>query len=189
MGRSDKQGGARRWNWVTPPFWKLPAGARRRAEQEARRNIRARRMPSRCGGFFWWSSWSGSSARGGLSVEKRSMERLVRRSSQSVGSPGVAPGTRTGGAALPAVSRELARPCGERRRELAGPAEGPSSAAAIPAAVATDVATRPARHLEGACNLQRSRGARSVTKAPRYKGPRTLSGSLVFEGSLFFSFE
>ena len=53
----------------------------------------------------------------------------------------------------------------------------------------TDVATRPSRHHEGAGNLQRSRGALSVTKAPRYKGPRTLSGSLVFEGSLFFSFE
>ena len=78
------------------------------------------------GGFFWWSSWSGSSARGGLSVEKRSMERPVRRSSPSVGSPGVARGTRTGGAALPALSRKLARPCGERRRELAGPVEGPS---------------------------------------------------------------
>ena len=79
------------------------------------------------GGFFWWSSsWSGSSARGGLSVENRSMERPIRRSSRSVGSPGVARGTRTGGAALPAVSGEPAHPCGERRRELAGPVEGPS---------------------------------------------------------------
>ena len=78
------------------------------------------------GGFFWWSSWSGSSARGGLSVERRSVERPVRWSSQSVGSPGLARGTRTGGAALPALSRKPARPSGERRRELAGPVEGPS---------------------------------------------------------------
>ena len=38
----------------------------------------------------------------------------------------LAPGTRTGGAALPAVSPEPACPCKERRRELAGPVEGPS---------------------------------------------------------------
>ena len=35
-------------------------------------------------------------------------------------------GTRTGGAALPALSRKPARPSGERRRELAGSVEGPS---------------------------------------------------------------
>ena len=39
---------------------------------------------------------------------------------QSVESPGVAKETRTGGAALPAVSRKPARSCGESRRELAG---------------------------------------------------------------------
>ena len=78
----------------------------------------------------------------------------------------------------------------KRRRELAGPAEGLSSAAAILAAVGTDVVTRPSRNLEGAGNLQRSRGALSVTKAPRYKGPRTPSDSLVCEGVFaFFSFE
>ena len=55
----------------------------------------------------------------------------------------------------------------------------PESAAAILAAVGKDVATRPSRHLKGAGNLQQSRGALSVTKAPLYKGPRTLSGSLV----------
>jgi len=118
------------------------------------------------------------------------VERPIRRSSQSVESPGVAPGTRTGGAALPAVSHEPARPCEKRRRELAGPVSGPSSAAAIPAAVGTDVATRPSRHLEGAGNLQRSRGALSVTKAPRDKGPRAPSDSLVCEGVFFcVSFE
>ena len=103
-------------------------------------------------------------------------------------SPGVAPGTRTGGAALPALLREPARPCEKRRRELAGPAEGPSSAAAILAAVGTDVAIRPSRHHESAGNLQRSRGAFSVTKAPRYKDPRTPSDSLVCEGVFFLCF-
>ena len=44
-------------------------------------------------------------------------------------------GRRTGGAALPAVWREPARPCGERRRELAGHARGPGSGAATLAAV------------------------------------------------------
>ena len=86
----------------------------------------------------WWSSAS-SSSWWPWSVEKRSVERPVPWSSQSVESPGVAPGTRTGGAALPAVLREPARPCEKRRRELAGHAEGPSSAAAILAAVGTDV--------------------------------------------------
>ena len=62
----------------------------------------------------------------------------------------------------------------------------PESAAAILAAVGKDVATHPSRHHEGAGNLQRSRGALSVTQVPRHKGLRTLSGSLVFEGSLFF---
>ena len=65
----------------------------------------------------------------------------------------------------------------------------PESAAAILAAVGKDVATHPSRHHEGAGNPQRSRGALSVTQAPCHKGLRTLSGSLVFEGSLFFSFE
>ena len=116
------------------------------------------------------------------------MERPVRWSLQSVESPGVAEGTRTGGATLPAVSRKPARPCEKSRRELAGHAGGPSSAAAILAAVGTDVATRPSRHLEGAGNLQRSRGTLLVTKAPRDKGPRAPSNSLVCEGvfSCFF---
>ena len=141
------------------------------------------------GGFFWWSSWSGSSARGGLSVEKRSVERPVCRSSQSVGSPGVARGTRTGGAALPALSRKPTRPSGERRRELAGPVEGPSQPR-LSGLPWQHVTTRPSRHLDGAGNLQRSRGALSVTKAPRHKGLRTPSDSLVCEGVFaFFSFE
>ena len=114
------------------------------------------------------------------------MERPVRWSLQSAESPGVAPGMRMGGAALPALPCEPARPCEKRWRELAGPAEGPSSAAAILAAMGTDVATRPSRHLEGAGNLQRSRGAFSVTKAPRFQDPRTPSDSLVCEGSLSF---
>ena len=86
------------------------------------------------------------------------------------------------------VARTCASVCRalERARRPRG---RPESAAAILAAVATDVATRPSRHLEGAGNLQRSRGALSVTQAPRHKGLRTLSASLVFEGSLFFSFE
>ena len=62
---------------------------------------------------------------------------------QSVESPGNAKETRTGGAALPAVSREPACSCEEGRRELAGHAEGPSSGAAKLAAVGTDVAPRP----------------------------------------------
>ena len=37
------------WTWVTPPFWKLPAGAGSRAGREARRDIRARRTPSAVG--------------------------------------------------------------------------------------------------------------------------------------------
>ena len=62
---------------------------------------------------------------------------------QSVESPGVAEETRTGGAALPAVLHEPVRSCEESWRELAGRAEGPSSGAAMLAAVGTDVATRP----------------------------------------------
>ena len=111
------------------------------------------------------------------------MERPVRWSSQSVESPGIAEGTRTGGAALPAVSRESARPWEESRRELAGHTEGPSSAAFILAAVGTDVVTRPSRHHEGAGNLQRSREALSVTKAPRDKGPRARLTPLSVRGS------
>ena len=99
----------------------------------------------------------------------------------------MAPGTRTGGAALPALLRKPAHPSEEGRRELAGPAEGPSSAAAIRVAMGTDVATRPSRHHEDAGNLQRSRGALSVTKAPRYKRLRAPSDSLVCEG-VFSSF-
>ena len=60
-----------------------------------------------------WKSWS-------WSVEKRSVERPVRWSLQSVESPGVAQETWTGGAALIAVSREPERSCEESRRELAG---------------------------------------------------------------------
>ena len=100
MGRSDKQGGARRWNGGTPLFSKLPAGTRRRAEPEAKRDKRAHGAAALRVGRSWAargllvvlvasSSWSGPSARGllgGLSVEKRSVERPVRRSSQSVGS-------------------------------------------------------------------------------------------------------
>ena len=52
-------------------------------------------------------------------------------------SPGDAPETRTGGAALPAVCREPARPCGERRRELASHARGPRSGSATLPAVGT----------------------------------------------------
>ena len=62
---------------------------------------------------------------------------------QSVESPGIAKETRTGGAALPAVSREPARSCEESQRELTGHAEGPSSGAATLAAMGTDIATRP----------------------------------------------
>ena len=83
----------------------------------------------------------------------------------------------------------VAQACGERRRELAGPVEGPSQPRLSKLPWGTDVATRPSMHHEGAGNLQRSRGARSVIQAPRHKGLRTLSGALVFGGSLFFSFE
>ena len=87
----------------------------------------------------------------------------------------------------------VARTCasGWRATERARPPRGrPESAAAILVAVATEFATRPSRHHEGAGYLQRSRGALSVTKAPRYKGPRNSSDSLVCEGVFaFFSFE
>ena len=42
---------------------------------------------------------------------------------------------------------------------------------------------------EGAGNLQRSCGARSVIQAPRHKALTTLSGTLVYEGGLFLAFE
>jgi len=47
---------------------------------------------------------------------------------------------------------------------------------------------RPPSHHKDAGNLQWSHGARSVIQAPRHKGLRTLSGALVSEGGLFFSF-
>ena len=83
-------------------------------------------------GLVWWLvlSWSGS-------ARKRSVERPVRWRRGLVESPGDASETRTGGTALPAVWREPARPCGERRRELAGHARGPGSGAATLVAVGT----------------------------------------------------
>ena len=107
-----------------------PGGIKGRAERPQRESSARGLLVVFCffGGLGLWKSglWSNPF------VGARS-----RWSSQSAESPGIAPGTRTGGAALPAVSREPARPCEKRRRELAGPAEGPSSAAAILAAVGT----------------------------------------------------
>ena len=173
-----------------PPFSKLPAGARRRAEQEARRNIRACRTPS-C--VCWWfllvvflvgifGSWwpvCGEAVRG----TTRSSELAV--SGESGRGTGDADRRRHFASSVAqACASEWRAP--ERARRPLGRAE---SATAIRAAVATDVATRLSRHLEGAGNLQRSRGALSVTKAPRYKGLRTPSDSLVCKGVFaFFSF-
>ena len=78
------------------------------------------------------SRWSSSSCGQALPVVQLSwrlrfiallargpVERPVRWRRGPVASPGDAPETRTGGAALPAVWRSLTCPCEERRRELA----------------------------------------------------------------------
>ena len=148
--RTPRGEGRGRWKWRTPPFWKLPTGAGSRAGREARRNIRACRAPSRSSrGLGLGGLGLGRSVcvwRFGLVLESgefvepaASGERawVVRWSLQSVESPGVAKEMRTGGAALPAVSRKPARSCGESRRELACHAECPSSTAATLAAVGT----------------------------------------------------
>ena len=101
-------------------------------------------------------------------------------------------GRRTGdadrGAALPAVWREPACPCEERRRELAGHARGLGSGAATLAAVETGRRDSPTTE-GGAGNLPRSHGTRSVLQVPCHKGPRTLSATLVFGGGHSFAFE
>ena len=179
------------WEWGTPPFSKLPAGARRRAEQGARRNIRARRTPSRGVVVVFVVVSSG----GLLGRDLRLVVACLWRSGPWK-DPFVGARSRweSGRVTRDADGRRrfsssVAQACASvwRAPERARRAHGrPESAAAIRAAVATDVETRPSRHHEGAGNLPRSLGARSVTKAPRHKGLRTPSDSLAFEGSLSF---
>ena len=152
--RSSKEGGAR-------------------SQEEYKGAQDAKSWTFRCGGQSWWwfllvvfsvgifGSWwpvSGEAVRG----TTRSSELAVGGESGR-GTRDADGRRRFASSVAQACASKWRAP--ERARRPRGRAE---SAAAIRAAVATDVATRPSRHHEGAGNLQRSRGARSVTQAPRH---------------------
>ena len=98
------------------------------------------------------------------------------------GGLGVAEETRARGAALPAVSREPARSCGESQRELASRLARPELNRSY-ASCRVDGTSRlaPSRHHKGAGNLHGLVAALSVDQAPRYKDPRVQSDPLVYE--------
>ena len=112
---------------------------------------------------------------------------VVRWSLQSVESPGVARETRTGGAALPAVSRKPARSCGESWRELAGRLAKPELNRGY-ASCRGEGTSRlaPSRHLEGAGNLHGLAGLVRSAKSCAIKTQEVQSDPLVFEGGLSF---
>ena len=139
----------------------------------------------RSGGSVWRSE-------SGEFVESAALgERawVVLWSLQLVESPGVAKETRTGGAALPAVSRKPACSCGESRRELTGCLAKPELNRGY-ASCRGDGTSRlaPSRHLEGAGNLHGLAGLVRSTKSRAIKTQEVQSDSLVFEGGLFLLF-
>ena len=101
-------------------------------------------------------------------------------------SPGVAKETRTGSAALLAVSRQPARSCGESRRELAGRLAKPELNRGY-ASCRGDETSRvaPSRHLEGAGNLHGLVGLVWSARSHAIKTQEVQSDPLVFEGGLF----